>query len=543
MLSTMQDFPLTIGMIFRHGRAVFGDSEVVTFEGDTSRRASFGELSGRVDQLAAALRRLGVESGDRVATFAWNTQEHLEAYFAVPCIGGVLHTLNVRLFPDQLVYIVNHAEDRIVIVDGNLVPALAKLAPELSSVEHYIVIGDADTAPLEGNRAQVSRYDELLAAEPPGIAYPEIDERAAAAMCYTSGTTGNPKGVVYSHRSTFLHSIGVLQAGALGYTDRDRVLPVVPMFHANAWGTPYAAWMAGADLVMPNRFLQAEPLARLIEQERPTTAAAVPTIWTELLRYAEVNPVDLSSLRVVTCGGSAVPRALIENFEEKFDIRIVQGWGMTETSPLAAVSWPPKGVELGTAEELDWREKSGRVIAGVELRIVGDDGTVLPWDGEAVGEIQVRGPWVTGAYYRDADPQKFDDGWLRTGDIASVTPNGYIRISDRVKDVIKSGGEWISSVELEVHLMAHAEVIEAAVIAVPDPRWDERPLACVVLRPGAHVTASELREYLGGRIARWQLPERWTFIDEVPKTSVGKFDKLALRARFAAGELAVEELA
>jgi fatty-acyl-CoA synthase len=542
MESTMQDFPLSLGMIFRHGRTVFGDSEVVTFEGDGSRRASFAEVADRVDRLAAALRRLGVDSGDRVATFAWNNQEHLEAYFAIPCIGGVLHTLNIRLFPEQLVYIVGHAEDKIVIVDGSLVPLLAKLAPELSSVEQYIVVGDADTAALEGNRADVLRYDELLAAEQPGMTYPEIDERAAAAMCYTSGTTGHPKGVVYSHRSTFLHSLGVLQAAAIALTDKDRVLPVVPMFHANAWGIPYAAWLSGADLVMPNRFLQAEPLARLIEQERPTCAGAVPTIWADLLNYADTHPVDLSSLRRVVCGGSAVPRSLIEQFEQRFGIRILQGWGMTETSPLAAVSLPPKHVEPGTDEEMDWRAKSGRVIAGVELRIVDDDGNVLPWDGEAVGEIEVRGSWITGSYYKDPDPQKFDDGWLRTGDIASVTPNGYVQISDRAKDVIKSGGEWISSVDLEVHLMAHPEVIEAAVIAVPDPKWAERPLACVVCKGDVDVAAAELREFLRDRVAHWQLPERWTFIDEVPKTSVGKFDKKVLRARFADGELSVEEI-
>ncbi len=362
-------------------------------------------------------------------------------------------------------------------------------------------------------------------------------------MCYTSGTTGNPKGVVYSHRSTFLHSIGVLQGCAVTFSDRDRVLPVVPMFHANAWGFAYAAWMAGASLVMPGRFLQAEPLARLIELERPTHAGAVPTIWTDLLNYALANPsVDLSSLHTVLCGGSAVPRSLMERYEAELDIRIVQGWGMTETSPLAAVSIPPKGVEPGTVEDIDWRAKTGRVIAGVELRIVADDGTVLPWDGEAVGEIQVRGPWVTGSYYRDPDPEKFDDGWLRTGDIASVTPNGFIQISDRAKDVIKSGGEWISSVELEVHLMAHPHIVEAAVIAVPDPRWEERPLACVVLKENTSVDARELCDFLGARIARWQLPERWTFIEEVPKTSVGKFDKKVLRARYADGELDVEEL-
>jgi fatty-acyl-CoA synthase len=542
MESTMQDFQLTVGMIFRHGRTVHRNSEVVTFEGEKSRRATFAEVADRAERLAAALRRLKVDVGDRVGTLAWNTQEHLEAYFAIPGIGAVLHTLNLRLFPEQLVYIVNHAEDRVVIVDDSLVPLIAPLAPQLTSVEHYIVVGDADASPLEGGRAQVHRYGELLAAEQPGYQWPEIDERAAAAMCYTSGTTGNPKGVVYSHRSTFLHSMGVGQGSAAGYTDRDRVLPVVPMFHANAWGTPYAAWLAGADLLMPGRYLQCEPLAKFIEQERPTCAGAVPTIWTDLLHYAEANQVDLSSLREVICGGSAVPRALIEAYEDRFGIRIVQGWGMTETSPMCAMASPPKHVALGTVEEMDYRAKTGRVIPGVELRIVADDGTVMPWDGTSIGEIQVRGPWITGAYYRDPSSEKFSDGWLCTGDIASVTLDGYIQITDRTKDVIKSGGEWISSVELEGHLMAHADVAEAAVIAVPDPRWDERPLACVVRKGDASISAEELRAFLGGRVATWQLPERWTFIDEVPKTSVGKFDKKVLRARHADGELTVEEL-
>jgi fatty-acyl-CoA synthase len=542
MQSTMQEFPLTVGMIFRHGRTVHRDSEVVTFEGEKSRRASFAEVADRAERLAAALRRLKVDVGDRVGTLAWNTQEHLEAYFAVPGIGAVLHTLNLRLFPEQLVYIVNHAEDKVVIVDDTLIPLLAPLVPQLGTVEHYIVVGDADAAPLEAGTATVHRYGELLAAERSGYQWPEIDERAAAAMCYTSGTTGNPKGVVYSHRSTFLHSMGVGQGSAARYTDRDRVLPVVPMFHANAWGTPYAAWMAGADILMPGRYLQCEPLAKFIEQERPTCAGAVPTIWNDLLHYADANQVDLSSLREVVCGGSAVPRALIEAYEQRFGIRIVQGWGMTETSPLCAMSWPPKHVALGTTEEMDYRAMTGRLMPGVELRIVADDGTVMPWDGESVGEIQVRGPWVTASYYRDPSTEKFSEGWLRTGDIASVTANGYIQITDRTKDVIKSGGEWISSVELEGHLMAHPDVVEAAVIAVPDPRWDERPLACVVRREGCAVDATELGDFLRGRVAAWQLPERWTFIDEVPKTSVGKFDKKVLRARHADGALVVEEI-
>ncbi len=542
MQSTMQDFPLTVGMIFRHGRTVHRDSEVVTFEGEKSRRATFAEVADRAERLAAALRRLKIDVGDRVGTLAWNTQEHLEAYFAIPGIGAVLHTLNLRLFPEQLVYIVNHAEDRAIIVDDSLVPLVAPLAPQLTSVEHYIVVGDGDASALEGGAARVHRYGELLAAEQPGYQWPEIDERTAAAMCYTSGTTGNPKGVVYSHRSTFLHSLGVGQGSAAGYTDRDRVLPVVPMFHANAWGTPYAAWFAGADLLMPGRYLQCEPLARFIEEERPTCAGAVPTIWTDLLHHAEQHQVDLSSLREVICGGAAVPRALIEAYEERFGIRIVQGWGMTETSPMCAMAWPPKHVPLGSVEEMDYRARTGRVIPGVELRIVADDGTVMPWDGESIGEIQVRGPWITGSYYRDASNEKFSEGWLRTGDIASVSPDGYVQITDRTKDVIKSGGEWISSVELEGHLMGHPHVAEAAVIAVPDPRWDERPLACVVRKGDAGVTAEELREFLAGRVATWQLPERWTFIDEVPKTSVGKFDKKVLRARHADGALDVEHL-
>jgi fatty-acyl-CoA synthase len=546
MQGTMQDFPLTIGMLFRHGAAVHRDAEVVTFEGEGSRRATFAQVADRTERLAAAMTRLGVEAGDRVGTFMWNDQEHLEAYFAIPGLGAVLHTLNIRLFPEQLTYVANHAEDRIVLVDDSLIPVLAKVAPDLKTVERYVVVGDGDAGVLAeaAPNAEILRYEELLAAEQPGFDWPEVDERAPAAMCYTSGTTGNPKGVVYTHRSTVLHSFAACSAGGLGVNDQDRVLPIVPMFHANAWGLPYSCWMAGADFLMPSRFLQAEPLARFINDERPTFSGAVPTIWADVLRYSEANPgaVDLSSLRMIICGGSAVPRSLMESFEAQHGVRIVQAWGMTETSPLAAVAHPPKGVELGCAEEMEWRAKTGRVVPGVELRIVGGDGEAMPWDGDAVGEIQVRGPWITAEYYLEPSPEKFDDGWLRTGDVGSVTPEGFIQITDRAKDVIKSGGEWISSVELENHLMAHPEVVEASVIGVPDPRWDERPLACVVVGEGAAVTPAELREFLGGRVAKWQLPERWAFIDEVPKTSVGKFDKKVLRARHESGDLEVVEL-
>jgi fatty-acyl-CoA synthase len=540
----MQDFPLTIGMILRHGQAVYGDSEVVTFEGDGSRRATFAEVAGRAGQLAGALQRLGIEAGDRVGTFQWNNQEHLEGYLAIPTMGAVLHTLNIRLFPELLTYVVNHAEDRVVIVDDSLVPVLARVAPDLKTVEHFIVVGSGDASALADAAAgaDVLRYDDLLAAEDADFPWPDVDERAAAAMCYTSGTTGNPKGVVYSHRSTVLHSMSVNAGIAVGLTENDRVLPIVPMFHANAWGLPYAAWYAGAGFVMPDRFLQAEPLAKLIESERPTVAGAVPTIWSDLHRYSQEHPVDMSSFRLVVCGGSAVPRSLMERFERDHGVRIIQGWGMTETSPLAALAYPPRGVELGTTEEMDWRANAGRVLSGVELRIVDDAGNPMPWDGAAVGEIEVRGPWVTASYYLDPATEKFDDGWLRTGDVGSVEPNGFIRITDRAKDVIKSGGEWISTVELENHLMAHPDVIEAAVIGVADARWDERPLACVVCSEGSAATAADLQAFLAGKVAKWQVPERWAFIDEVPKTSVGKFDKKVLRARHTDHELTVEEL-
>jgi fatty-acyl-CoA synthase len=536
MFSTMQDRPLTINAIFNHGRIACAESEVVTFMGDGSRRASYFEVAERAGRLASALSQLGLRAGDRIGTFCWNTQEHMEAYFAIPCMGAVLHTLNLRLFPDQLSYIINHAEDRAIIVDDSLVPLLARVAKDLRTVERFIVVGQGDASPL----GEVLRYDDLLAGETAGFDWPEIDERSAAAMCYTSGTTGNPKGVVYSHRSTFLHSLAACSGSVFGLNEHDRILPIVPMFHANAWGLPYAGWLAGSDFIMPNRFLQAEPLCRLMAAERPTFTGAVPTIWNEIVRYAENNDVDLSSLRMVICGGSAVPRALMERFEERFGVKIIQAWGMTETSPLAAVAYPPKGCAPG--DEMDWRAKTGRVRHGVELRITDGD-QVLPWDGKAVGEIEVRGPWITGAYYGDDTPEKFHDGWLRTGDVGTVDEKGFIQITDRAKDVIKSGGEWISTVELENAIMAHPDVIEAAVIGVPDEKWDERPLACVVLKEGASSDADQLRSFLMDRVVKWWIPERWTFIKEVPKTSVGKFDKKVLRAQREHAELQIVETA
>ncbi|MFI5005000.1 MAG: long-chain fatty acid--CoA ligase [Solirubrobacterales bacterium] len=528
------DFPLTLQHARRRMRDCHPTAQVVTLTPQGTVRASFGEVSERVDRLARALRGLGIEDGDRVGTFAWNNQRHFELYMAIPCVGAVLHTLNIRLFAEQLTYIVNHAEDRVIFVDDSVVPLLEPLAPTFEGVRHFILMGDGDA----GSLPNVLRYEELLEEAGHGsFDYPELDERQAAALCYTSGTTGNPKGVLYSHRSICLHATASLMADNLGLSRRERVLVVVPMFHANAWGLPHAAALCGADLVMPDRFLQAEPLARAIEFERPTVMGCVPTIFADLLRYADTHEVDLSSLRNSVCGGSAVPRQLMKDFEERHGVVIHQGWGMTETSPVVTFSAP--GEDRGHDERYwDERALQGKPLPWTELRLVGDDGEEVPWDGESTGEIEVRGPWIARGYYRDTSgDQKFDAGWLRTGDIAALDEQAFVRITDRAKDVIKSGGEWISSVELENELMAHPDVIEAAVIAKPDERWSERPLCCVVLREGATASAEDLIEHLRPRVAKWWLPDEFAFIAEVPKTSVGKFDKKVLRARLQEGEL------
>jgi fatty-acyl-CoA synthase len=527
------DYPLTLRLVLDRMRQLYADSEVVSVSGGEPTRATYGEVVERIERLAGALTELGVGQGDRVATFAWNTRQHLETYMAVPCMGAVLHTLNVRLFADQLTYIVNHAEDRVILVEDSLVPVLEKLAPSFETVEHYVVIGDGPS----GELPNVHRYEELLEEQPPGYKFPTLqDDRQAAGLCYTSGTTGNPKGVLYSHRSNVLHALGQCMADSIGVTSDDRVMPVVPMFHANAWGIPYGSTMTGADLVMPGSNLKAEALARLIERERVTVSAAVPVIWMDLLRYADEHHPDLSSMRLVICGGSAVPLALMQQFEERHDVRILQAWGMTETSPLGSTARPPEAV----SEEEHWRYRAtaGRPAALVEARLVRDGAEEVPWDGTSTGELEVRGPWVARAYYRDEESEeKFNEGWLRTGDIAAIDERGYIIISDRAKDVIKSGGEWISSVELENEIMAHAAVQEAAVIAMQHERWGERPLACVVLEEGAELTLDELREHLAQRVAKWWLPDELAIVEEVPKTSVGKFDKKVLRRQLEEGRL------
>lgn len=541
MYSTMQEFLLTITAIMRHGCGVHGLREVVTATGDGYRHTNYRDVGQRAAQLANGLRRLGITGDQRVATFMWNNTEHLVAYLAVPSMGAVLHTLNIRLFAEQIVYVANEAEDRVILVDLSLAKLLAPVLSKLDSVHTVIAVGDGDTAPLQASGKTVLRYAEVIDGESAEFDWPQLDENSAAAMCYTSGTTGNPKGVVYSHRSSFLHTMATCTTNGIGVGSSDRVLPIVPMFHANAWGLPYAALMAGADLVLPDRHLDAPSLVHMIENLRPTLAGAVPTIWNDVMHHLAKDPGhDVSSLRLVACGGSAVPESLMRTFEEKHGVQIRQLWGMTETSPMATMAWPPPG----TPPDRHWaiRSTQGQPVCGVEARIVDDNSQVLPNDGKAVGEVEVRGPWITGSYYLGYDESKFDSGWLRTGDVGRIDEQGFITLTDRAKDVIKSGGEWISSVELENLLIAHPDVVEAAVVGVPDERWQERPLAVVVTREGVDVSAGDLRKFLADKVARWWLPERWAVAEEIPRTSVGKYDKKTIRSRYAEGGYDVVEV-
>ena len=533
MQGLMSSYPLTLPHIFERAERLFGDKTMTTLTTDGVERRTYAEWADRTRRLAGALDALGIAADGRVATFAWNSTRHLELYFASPCSGRVLHTLNIRLFPEQLSYIVDHAEDEIVFVDRSLVKVLWPLVEGFGTVRHIVVMDDgcADDIPADD---RVLDYEELIAAAEPSEFLVE-DENQAAAMCYTSGTTGHPKGVVYSHRSTVLHSLSAMLADTVAVSERDVVMPVVPMFHANAWGLAHAGVMAGSAFAFPGPQMNPAAIAKLIEDEKVTLAAGVPTIWMGALD--ELEGRDTSALRAILCGGSAVPQVLSEAYRERIGQPILHAWGMTETSPLGSVC-RVKSTLAGQSEEslAGLRATQGIVTPLVDCRIV-EPGTSdeLPWDGEARGELQVSGPCVAAGYYRDErESGSFtDDGWLRTGDVATITADGYLRLVDRTKDLVKSGGEWISSVELENEIMAHPSVREAAVIAVPDERWGERPLACVVAEDGAELDADGLRAFLTDRVAKWWIPERVEFIDEVPKTSVGKFSKKTLRERFS----------
>jgi fatty-acyl-CoA synthase len=513
----MMRTPLLVRTIAERAGQLFAQREVVSVTAGGVERTNYGEVVERARRLASALHELGIRPGDRVATFGWNSRRHLELYLAVPSMGAVLHTLNIRLFDDDLHYIVAHAEDRVIFLDASL----AERMPRFEGVEREVLMPDA-----EERRDGALDYEELIAAGDPSFEFPELDENAAAAMCYTSGTTGLPKGVVYSHRSTVLHSLVANQADALGLRERDTVLPIVPMFHANAWGLPYAATLAGSKLVLPGPRMDCADLAKLIADERVTFSGAVPTIWQGI---AQLHPApDISSMDRITCGGSAVPESLMRVFDERFGVPIIQAWGMTETSPLASISRVPPGAPEGE-EAYALRALQGRVVPLVDSRV----------DEQAGGELQVRGPTIARSYYNDdTGAEKFtEDGWLRTGDVAEMKDGAFIKLVDRTKDLVKSGGEWISSVELENAIMAHPDVVEAAVIAMPDDRWGERPCACVVRREGCALDHEALGEFLTGRVAKWWLPDRVEFIAEVPKTSVGKFNKKVLRAQLADGTL------
>jgi fatty-acyl-CoA synthase len=534
MQGLMSPYPLTLPHLFHRAERLFADKGIATATAHGIERTTYGEWAQRTRRLGGVLDQLGISSSGRVATFGWNTEHHLELYFAAPCSGRVLHTLNIRLFGDDIVYIANHAEDEVVFADRSLLKLLWPLVDELKTVRHVVVMDDGvdDEVPDD---PRVLDYEELLAAADP-VSFAVDDENRAAAMCYTSGTTGHPKGVAYSHRSTVLHSLALMLADTLGISERDVILPVVPMFHANAWGLAHAGVMAGASLVMPGADLSPRAIATLLESERVTAAAGVPTVWMGTL--PELEGRDVSALEKILCGGSAVPRALSEAYRQTIGIPILQGWGMTETSPLASTGRVRSTLaDRSDDEQADIRATQGVVTPLVDCRIVAPGGgEELPWDGEAYGELQVTGPWIAAAYYNDErSAQSFTaDGWLRTGDVATISPEGYIRIVDRTKDVIKSGGEWISSVELENQIMAHPAVAEAAVIAVVDAKWGERPLACVVPKEGKEISAEDVRGFLDGRVPKWWIPSEIELIDEVPKTSVGKFSKKDLRERFSA---------
>jgi fatty-acyl-CoA synthase len=540
MKGLMMDYPLTIDRILEHANRLYPDKSIHTKLPDGSmHRYTYSHLYKRVKRLGNVLERLGVGRGDRVGTFSWNNYQHLELYFGIPSAGAVCHTINIRLFPDQLAFVINHAEDRVIFADGTLLPLLERVADRIDGVSHFVLF-NADKG-VETRFKNVLHYEELMADVDEEFDFRVSDENEAMGLCYTSGTTGDPKGVLYSHRSMYLHTIGECQANALGLTESDVVLAVVPQFHAMAWGLPYACANVGADQILPGPHLNPHAVAELISGHQVTVAAGVPTIWTGLYHELKSNPRDLSSVRSLVVGGAAMPRALIEAFEKELKVNVLHAWGMTETSPLGTVSiLKRRHRKLPENERWDVKAKQGYPVPGVELRLVSDSGDELPWDGVTMGELQIRGPWVSKEYFKlGASAEHFTrDGWFRTGDVSTIDEDGFMQITDRTKDLIKSGGEWISSVALENALMAHPKVREAAVIAIPSEKWSERPLAVVVPAPGGgEVTHEELCAHLLAHFPRFWLPDKVVLLEEIPKTSVGKFDKKVLRHRYTEGQL------
>ncbi|MHA6260473.1 long-chain fatty acid--CoA ligase [Sporosarcina sp. CAU 1771] len=534
----MMQTPLLLSSFVKRAEQYFPDKLIISRTGENKiHRIPYSEFAKRSRKLADALTKLGMKHGTKVGTFAWNHHRHLEAYFGVPCTGAVLHMINIRLSPEHIAYVINHAEDEILLVDDNLFPLLSKLAPMLKTVKHYVIMGDSKEIP-ETTLENVHSYEALLEVASDEYVFPEdLDENTPAGMCYTSATTGNPKGVVYTHRGLVLHSFALGLADAMGLREQDVALAVVPMFHANAWGMPFAAVFFGTTQVMPGPGFNPALILDLIEQEKVTITAGVPTIWLAVLNELKKNPRDLSSLRAIICGGSASPKGLIRAFEENYGIPFIVGYGLTETSPLVSLSVLTSKMENLTMDELvDIRALQGLPMPGLEVQVINEDGEVA-WDGKTMGELTVRGPWIASEYYKDdRSAEAFKGGWLHTGDIAVMTEDGFIKLMDRTADLIKSGGEWISSVDLENALMTHEAVFEAAVIAIPDEKWLERPLACVVLQEGQvgdDAMKKKLLSYLEDQFAKWWVPDDVVFLDEIPKTSVGKFLKMALRKELA----------
>jgi fatty-acyl-CoA synthase len=530
----MMPYPLTITHFFERTRKLFPKKTLGTrVPGVGLVKSTYADFADRTARLAGALRSLGVKKGDRVGTFAWNSHRHLEVYFAAPMMGAVLHTVNIRLSAPDITYIVNHAADRVLIADASCWPTLEPLRRQLPSVEHVIVMKDTPDAQIPPGALD---YEELLGSATPVTAWPKLEETDAAGMCYTSGTTGNPKGAVYTHRAIFLHSMASSMTDVLGISERDVILHIVPMFHANAWCVPFAGVMNGATQFFGGPNPQPRDIVEIVHNERVTFVGAVPTVWIAIDAILEAEPQrDVSSIRAIPIGGSAAPRTLLEKFDKKYGAPMLHAWGMTEMTPLGTICRLKSYMEtLPDEERYAIRAKQGYPTVCVDLRIVDDEGREQPWDGQSMGEMQVRGPWVIRSYYNN--PESADrftpDGWFRTGDVATLDPEGYVQITDRTKDLIKSGGEWISSIDVETLIMGHPKVLEAAVIAVAHPKWVERPLACVVPKPGAELAPAEILDYLRPKLAKWALPDEVVLIDAVPKTSVGKFDKKVLRERF-----------